>query len=80
MLMSIHWQLQPAQAERVRLTSEVESPCQNICLIEEGYCIGCGRTQDEIMEWLYADNERKIEILDDISERVKNGEIELYMS
>lgn len=78
--MSIHWQLQPAQAERVRLTSEVESPCQNICLIEEGYCIGCGRTQDEIMEWLYADNERKIEILDDISERVKNGEIELYMS
>ena len=78
--MSIHWQLQPAQAERVRLTSEVESPCQNICLIEEGYCIGCGRTQDEIMEWFYADNERKIEILDDISERVKNGEIELYMS
>tara|TARA_Y100000114_G_scaffold869_1_gene737 strand:- start:4351 stop:4539 length:189 start_codon:yes stop_codon:yes gene_type:complete len=62
------------------LTSEVESPCQNICLIEEGYCIGCGRTEDEIMEWLYADNERKIEILDDISERVKNGEIELYMS
>ena len=49
-------------------------------MIEEGYCIGCGRTQDEIMEWLYADNERKIEILDDISERVKNGEIELYMS
>ena len=78
--MSIHSQLQPAQAERVRLTSEGESPCQNICLIEEGYCIGCGRTQDEIMEWLYADNERKIEILDDISERVKNGEIELYMS
>ncbi len=64
----------------MRLTSEVESPCQNICLIEEGYCIGCGRTEDEIMEWLYADNERKIEILDDISERVKNGEIELYMS
>lgn len=64
----------------MRLTSEVESPCQNICLIEEGYCIGCGRTQDEIMEWFYADNERKIEILDDISERVKNGEIELYMS
>ena len=64
----------------MRLTSEIESPCQNICLIEEGYCIGCGRTEDEIMEWLYADNERKIEILDDISERVKNGEIELYMS
>ena len=78
--MSIHLQLQPAQAERVRLTSEVESPCQNICLIEEGYCIGCGRTEDQIMEWLYADDDRKLEILDEISERVKNGEIELYMS
>ena len=78
--MSIHLPLQPAQAERVRLTSEVESPCQNICLIEEGYCIGCGRTEDQIMEWLYADDDRKLEILDEISERVKNGEIELYMS
>tara|TARA_Y100001972_G_scaffold109171_1_gene139833 strand:- start:195 stop:383 length:189 start_codon:yes stop_codon:yes gene_type:complete len=62
------------------LTSEVESPCQNICLIEEGYCIGCGRTEDQIMEWLYADDDRKLEILDEISEGIKNGEIELYMS
>ena len=64
----------------VKSTSEVESPCVNICLIEEGYCIGCGRTEDQIMEWLYADDDRKLEILDEISERVKNGEIELYMS
>ena len=59
---------------------EVESPCINVCMIEEYYCIGCGRSQDEIMEWFYADNDRKLEILDEISERVKNGEIELYMS
>ena len=64
----------------MKSTSEVESPCVNICLIEEGYCIGCGRTEDQIMEWLYADDDRKLEILDEISERVKNGEIELYMS
>ena len=64
----------------MRSTFEVESPCVNICLIEEGYCIGCGRTEDQIMEWLYADDDRKLEILDEISERVKNGEIELYMS
>lgn len=54
----------------MKSTSEVESPCVNICLIEEeGYCIGCGRTGDEIMEWLYADNDRKLEIL----ERIANG-------
>ena len=64
----------------MRSTFEVESPCVNICLIEEGYCIGCGRTEDQIMEWLYADDDRKLEILDEISERIKNGEIELYMS
>ena len=64
----------------MKSTFEVESPCVNICLIEEGYCIGCGRTEDQIMEWLYADDDRKLEILDEISERVKNGEIELYMS
>ena len=53
----------------VKSTSEVESPCINICIIEDGYCIGCGRTQDEIGEWFYADDDRKLEIL----ERLANG-------
>ncbi len=25
-----------------------ESPCIGICEIEDGYCIGCGRSADEI--------------------------------
>ena len=53
----------------VKSTSEVESPCINVCIIEDGYCIGCGRTQDEIGEWFYADDDRKLEIL----ERLTNG-------
>ena len=53
----------------VKSTSEVESPCINVCIIEDGYCIGCGRTQDEIGEWFYADDDRKLEIL----ERLMNG-------
>ena len=53
----------------VKSTSEVESPCINVCIIEDGYCIGCGRTQDEIGEWFYADDDRKLEIL----ERLANG-------
>ena len=47
---------------------EVESPCINVCMIEEGICIGCGRSQDEICEWFYADDDRKLEIL----ERIQN--------
>ena len=53
----------------VKSTSEVETPCINVCIIEDGYCIGCGRTQDEIGEWFYADDDRKLEIL----ERLANG-------
>ena len=53
----------------VKSTSKVESPCIKVCVIEEGYCIGCGRTQDEIREWFYADDDRKLEIL----ERLANG-------
>jgi len=53
----------------VKSTFEVESPCIQVCDIEKGYCIGCGRSQDEIREWFYADNDRKLEIL----ERIANG-------
>ena len=53
----------------VKSTSKVESPCIKVCIIEDGYCIGCGRTQDEIGEWFYADDDRKLEIL----ERLTNG-------
>lgn len=37
------------------------TPCMSICYVDpsKGYCIGCGRTQQQINEWLtYADEER----------------------
>jgi len=45
------------------ISDEVQSPCIKICTIEEQVCIGCNRTQDEIREWFYANNDRKREIL-----------------
>ena len=30
----------------------VESPCINVCKIENDLCIGCGRTLEEIAHWL----------------------------
>jgi uncharacterized protein len=32
----------------------IESPCILVCSIDmkTGYCFGCGRTRDEIAEWL----------------------------
>ena len=29
----------------------VESPCINVCMIENDVCIGCGRTLEEIAHW-----------------------------
>ena len=33
--------------------SVIESPCNRVCAIDAptGYCIGCGRTLDEIANW-----------------------------
>mgnify|MGYP000048850288 CR=1 FL=1 len=48
----------------------IKTPCVKICTLKNGVCIGCGRTQDEIREWvILTDEERSI-----ISRRLqKNG-------
>jgi predicted Fe-S protein YdhL (DUF1289 family) len=41
------------------------SICKNICKVDQDtntFCVGCGRTLDEITEWFTAGQERKIEI------------------
>ena len=48
------------------------SPCINICTLESGVCIGCGRSRQEIAEWLRATDSRKQEILN----RIKNDRFE----
>ena len=31
----------------------IPSPCVNICTVDpdSGYCLGCNRTEDEIVKW-----------------------------
>ena len=40
------------------------SICNKICKVDENntFCVGCGRTLEEITEWFTADKERKMEI------------------
>ncbi len=45
-------------------TSETESPCVAVCLVEGDICIGCYRSMDEIGEWLGATQERRAQIID----------------
>ena len=55
-------------AEPVKLTSEVPSPCIQVCTVVDGFCIGCERSAEEITEWLRATDERKLEILERIGQ------------
>ena len=35
----------------------IPNPCMKICIIDQdsGYCLGCSRTEEEIMKWSAAD-------------------------
>ena len=47
-----------------RVESIVPSPCKKICAYEDNdYCIGCGRTPDEIREWIIKNDEQKLAVL-----------------
>jgi len=38
----------------------VSSPCTNVCALEDGLCVGCGRTVAEIASWQsMSDDERE---------------------
>lgn len=37
-----------------RVTPAIQSPCIKLCVLEpdSGYCMGCGRTGNEIASWI----------------------------
>ncbi len=56
--------------------NEIQSPCILVCAIEpnSGHCYGCGRTRDEIAEWLnYSDEQRAI-LMDALPSRTEKLE------
>jgi len=50
----------------------IESPCVKICVVdpETGFCIGCGRTRDEIGSWLGFSPEQRRHVMATLPERV----------
>jgi len=46
--------------QRRKKLGTVPSPCIKVCRIEEGLCVGCKRTLDEIRDWMImSDYEQK---------------------
>ena len=49
---------------------DIESPCVKICKLVERVCIGCGRSQDEIRDWVIMTDEKRQTIMTRLQ---KNG-------
>lgn len=55
-----------------RIRPEPESPCVNICRMDEQnhYCIGCWRTLDEIKQWSGMTADERHRVLDELPGRI----------
>ena len=61
------------QRDKIRW-DDIKSPCVKICNLENGICIGCGRTQDEIREWVVMTDIQREEVM----ERLKKNSPNLF--
>jgi uncharacterized protein len=52
--------------------SDIETPCVKICVVEPetGFCIGCGRTRDEIASWLGLSPGERHSLMGTLPERI----------
>ena len=52
----------------------IKSPCIKLCVIEpeSGYCIGCGRTRDEIAGWLSMTPQLRDTVMLELPDRLSN--------
>ena len=53
--------------------ARVMSPCINVCVLDPatGWCLGCGRSGDEVEEWSAATDARRQAILDQLAARME---------
>ena len=56
--------------------SPIESPCILVCSIDDktGYCFGCGRTGDEIANWLVFSPAERRQVMDALAGRLETVE------
>ncbi len=51
----------------------IETPCQNLCVLDHvtGFCIGCGRSGDEIANWLYLSPAQRSALMAELPARME---------
>ena len=50
---------------------EIESPCINLCFLEDGLCQGCFRTEEEIVSWMLMTEQERGTVMKRLRERVR---------
>jgi uncharacterized protein len=52
--------------------TEISSPCIDVCDVDSSgqYCIGCGRSMDEIARWLMITDPERQEIMEQLPNRL----------
>jgi uncharacterized protein len=50
----------------------IQSPCTKICVLDQksGLCIGCGRTLDEIGQWLSLSEPERSRVMGELPRRL----------
>lgn len=58
-------------ARRRKSDAKADSPCINVCRIEEttGLCEGCARTIEEIVSWAHLTTDERAAVLADLPRR-----------
>ena len=46
---------------------KIESPCTGFCLLENGVCISCDRTREQISSWIKLTSEQRREIIESLA-------------
>jgi predicted Fe-S protein YdhL (DUF1289 family) len=62
----------PSRAIRPAQQSDRHSPCVGVCTLDPamGWCLGCGRTGDEIASWIGLDDAGRLAIWNELPERL----------
>lgn len=57
-----------------RVTPVIQSPCIKLCVLEpdSGYCMGCGRTGDEIASWISLSPQEREAVILQLDHRLAN--------
>jgi predicted Fe-S protein YdhL (DUF1289 family) len=57
-----------------RPTPAIQSPCIQLCVMEpdSGFCMGCGRTRDEIASWISLSPAQRETVIGQLDQRLVN--------